>query len=430
MKTFVITCPPLPGHFGPMFAIGAELQRRGHRVVVFNIADVADQVRAHGLEFSLIGRAEFPKGWLPAWQLALTKRSSFSAVQSTVRMLTTLTRTIIQELPDSLRIEGADGLIVDQVEYGGSTVAEALDLPYVNVANGFLLNREPGVPSIYTAWVPRTGWLGRLRDRLVYALEERTYALSSIGRCVNQLRRRLGLRPYRWERDCYSPLAQLSQCPEPFDYPRSELPAVWHAVGPLRAQAGVQTPFPFERLDGRPLVYASLGSLQGNRRAVFAAIAEACAPLDVQVVITHGHQLRDEETTGFAGDPLVVPYAPQLALLERASLVVTHAGMNTVLDSLSAGVPMVAIPVTYEQPAIAARVAWHRAGEVVPLRNASARRIRSAAARVLGQPHYRAAARGLSAAITAGGGVERAAEVIERAITTRRPVPTIRPHTT
>jgi zeaxanthin glucosyltransferase len=413
-----------------MLAIGTELRKRGHRVVVLTVADFCDHARAHGLEIGLVGSSDFPAGSMPAWQKELQKRDSAAAVKLTVDLLAESARVVLRDSPELVRSLGIDSLIVDQVEYAGSTLAESLALPYVTVANAFPLNREPRVPTIYSSWRPTSAWFGRLRDRLVYALHERIYRFAKVGRFINRQRGHRGLRPYCRESEYYSPLAQLSQCPEAFDYPRHALPRVWHAVGPLRSGVDVSPPFPFERLDGRPLVYASLGSMQGKKRELFAAIAEACAPLGVQLVITHGYQLDDSETTGFAGDPLVVPYAPQRALLAKASLVITHAGMNTVLDALEAGVPMVAIPVTFEQPAIAARVEWHQVGEMIPLRQASAARIRSSAARILGNDQYRSAAARLGLEMARAGGVSRAADVIEQALSTRQPVLTQRPEGT
>ena len=41
---------------------------------------------------------------------------------------------------------------------------------------------------------------------------------------------------------------------------------------------------------------------------------------------------------------------PQLDLIKRASAVITHAGLNTVLESLSEGVPLVCIPLGNDQP--------------------------------------------------------------------------------
>ena len=54
---------------------------------------------------------------------------------------------------------------------------------------------------------------------------------------------------------------------------------------------------------------------------------------------------------------IVVQQAPQLELLKRATVCITHAGLNTVLESLAQGVPQVAIPITYDQPGVAARIA-------------------------------------------------------------------------
>ena len=45
-------------------------------------------------------------------------------------------------------------------------------------------------------------------------------------------------------------------------------------------------------------------------------------------------------------------FVPQRAVLARSALLVGHAGFNTVLDALSHGVPIVAMPLAFEQPAI------------------------------------------------------------------------------
>src|SRR2546422_7887921 len=66
-----------------------------------------------------------------------------------------------------------------------------------------------------------------------------------------------------------------------------------------------------------------------------------------------------------AGEPIVVEFAPQLELLKRAALCITHAGLNTALECLSNGVPMVAIPITNDQPGVAARIEWTGTGEMV-----------------------------------------------------------------
>ncbi|MEH2214536.1 glycosyltransferase [Nostoc sp.] len=71
------------------------------------------------------------------------------------------------------------------------------------------------------------------------------------------------------------------------------------------------------------------------KHTVFRCIAAACAELDVQLVIAHGGGIRKEIVRSLPGSPLVVEYAPQPDIMAKASLTITHAGMNTTLDSLS-----------------------------------------------------------------------------------------------
>ena len=107
-------------------------------------------------------------------------------------------------------------------------------------------------------------------------------------------------------------------------------------------------------------------------------------------------------------------YAPQASLLRKARLALTHAGLNTVLDALRFGVPIVAVPITYEQPAIAARVEWSGAGKSLPLGTLNASRLRATIREVLDSPCYAEQSRRMAEAIRRAGGVGEAANIIER----------------
>ena len=111
-----------------------------------------------------------------------------------------------------------------------------------------------------------------------------------------------------------------------------------------------------------------------------------------------------------------------MALLERAAVAITHAGMNTALECLTYGVPMVAIPITNDQPGVAARIAWTGTGEIVPLNKLTAARLQTALKLVLTEPSYRENALRLKQSIAISGGVSRAADIIELAISTRKSV--------
>src|SRR5262249_19142871 len=214
----------------------------------------------------------------------------------------------------------------------------------------------------------------------------------------------------------FSQLAQISQMPRAFDFPRADLPSIFHYVGPLRRDGYANTTFPWHQLDGRPIVYVSLGTLQNSREPLFRCFAEAARGLDVQVVVSHGGGLTRDEADRLPGDPLVVDYAPQVDLLARARLTITHAGLNTVLDSLTNGVPLVAVPITYEQPAIARRVEWTGTGRGMSLAGIQPGRLREAVTAVLGDSRYFEAARRIKDAIREAGGVGRAADIVEAVV--------------
>src|SRR5262249_20878000 len=147
------------------------------------------------------------------------------------------------------------------------------------------------------------------------------------------------------------------------------------------AQQRPKIEFPWERIDGRPLIYASLGTMQNGSESIFRTIAEGCAGLDAQLVISLGGGLDPARLGVLEGDPVVVLYAPQLEILKRAAVVITHAGLNTVLESLAEGVPLVALPLGNDQPGVAARVAARGAGVVIPQKKLNAKKLRTAVAR-------------------------------------------------
>jgi MGT family glycosyltransferase len=178
--------------------------------------------------------------------------------------------------------------------------------------------------------------------------------------------------------------------------------------------------FPWSKLDpSRPLIFVSMGTLQNGIQRIFRVVAEACAEFPVQTVISLGGGLSPDIFRDLPGDPIVVRYAPQLALLSRAALTIFHGGLNTALESLAHGVPMIAIPVTFDQPGVGARVVSTGTGRMVPIHELTAKRIRREIREIFTDPQYRTNAKLLQKQVSAINGVKRAADIIENAIAFR-----------
>lgn len=412
---FGVITPPVSGHLHPFGALGRELIARGHRVTVFHMSDLRERVAKEHLQFVPIGQSDHPHGSLPATLAKLTRLQGWTALRFTVEAIRGTTEMLCRDAPAAIKQAGIETLLVDQTEPAGASIAERLGIPFITICNALLLHREADVPPPFTSWNYHGGSaFARSLHRLGYAASDRV--MSPIAKTVAKYRKIWNLPLLKNGHDSFSGLLQISQQPQSFDFPRHALPSCFHYVGPLRRATSEEIPFPWHKLDGRPIVYASLGTLQNGKHQVFHRFAEACHGLDVQLVITHGGGLDAAAASSFPGDPLVVSYAPQLDVLSRASLTLTHAGLNTVLDSLSHGVPLIAVPITYEQPAIASRVAWTRTGRVLRLKKLDAATLRRHIGEVLKDRVYARNAQGVQRSIAESGGVKKAADLIEGAL--------------
>lgn len=410
-----ILCPNTPGHVNAMLALADATRARGHQVTFFLLGKSPASIAAAGFETVSLGGTVFPAD---AYQAEFQKLGSLqdrAALKHTLAIGARAADAVLEVGPTVVRAAGVTALVIDQASFPGGTVADQLGLPFATVCNALLLNPDPAVPPYFTHWYPRDAWWARIRNRIAWMGLNRLYA--PIVTRIQDHRRRLGLPVPTGISHVWSDKLQISQQPELFEFPRRELPKHLRFVGPLHPSAGSQSvPFPWERLDGRPLIYASLGTLVNRVAGMFRVIAEACDGLDAQLVISTGNGMSPEALGKLPGDPIVVSYAPQLDLLRRATLAVTHAGLNTVLEALSTGLPLVAIPVTNDQPGIASRVAWIGAGETIANKPVTPQALRAAVVRVRSDPSYRAAAERVRDAIQAGGGAPRAAELIEQSL--------------
>src|SRR6202040_2487049 len=102
-----------------------------------------------------------------------------------------------------------------------------------------------------------------------------------------------------------------------------------------------------------------------------------------------GDQLDPEQIGPLPSNTILVKHAPQLEVLKRASACITHAGLNTALEALAQGVPLVAIPITVDQPGVAARIAEKKTGLVVSLKELTSSRLSLALDQVLNDSTYR-----------------------------------------
>ena len=405
----------VPGHLNPMTALARRLQARNHEVVFLYSSGAAGLPFVPGPE----------KDHVNEGISGVSKMRGDDVLELSVRLVLAQTETILKSLPATVAATGVDALVLDAVQWYGELGAMQLGMPYVHVSNALYYDYSGYTPLAYYGWP---------HDATPQALARNRKGVQKFAKMLG--RHNAGIRAYAekaglkidWEDPGYtlSSLASINQTPRAFDFENPHRPPHFHHTGPFHDDEGREKlDFPWERLTGEPLIYASMGTLLNGRADVFRAIVAAVAKhknLQLVLVLSVGDQIDPKQIGPTPSNAIIVKRTPQLELLKRSSVCITHAGLNTVLESLAQGVPQVAIPVAYDQPGVAARIAHKQTGVVTSLDRLSADHLSTLLNEVLTDSTYRYNARKLQKAITEANGLSVAADLVEKSFGVSRNV--------
>jgi zeaxanthin glucosyltransferase len=408
---------PVAGHLNPMTALARRLQSRGHEVVFIGFPDVEPFARAAGLDFVPYCEKEFPAGSIAELYRPVSKLHGLEVTRWTTRERSgEIFRAASEHLPQKLAETGVKALVIDTIHSFLQLVPMSLGMPFAQVWNILHIDLSGATPPCFFSWphetTPRA--LARNAEGVKTALE----IFAPVRQVAVEYAGKVGL-SIDWSNPTaiMSKLAVITQTPKEFDFPGIPWPAQFQYAGPLHDSEGRRRiPFPWEKLTSQRFIYASLGTLVNGMEYVYKTILQAVGKFpDIQVALSVGKNVHLNSVGPIPSNVIVVHTAPQLDLLKRAALCITHGGLNTVLESLGQGVPMVAIPIGFDQPGVAARIAHHGVGEFVEVENLTVDRLHGLIQKVLETPGYREKAHYFRRVITQARGLDMAADVLERA---------------
>jgi MGT family glycosyltransferase len=396
-------CPNLPGHLNPMTALARQLQTRGHDVVFLYSSDAA------GLPF-------IPDHFNENRPQA-SKMQGEDALKFGMHLLMAQTEAMWKSLPAIVQANAVDALLLDTVQFYVELGPMQLGMPYIHVSAALHRDYSGYTPPYFSDWPHETTSeaLGRNRKGVERFLE----TLAPTIAVAKPYAKRAGL-DVDWDNPLatISKLAWITQTPRAFDFESSHWPSQFHHTGPFHDGKGRQKiEFPWKRLTGEPLIYASMGTILNGRLDVFRTIVAAVTKhKGLQLVLSVGDQVDPDQIGPIPSNAIIVKRAPQLELLKQSSVCITHAGLNTVLESLAQGVPQIAIPVTFDQPGVAMRIADKQTGVVTTLDKLTADHLSTLLNEVLNNSTYRDNARKLQKAIAKANGLSVAADLVEKSL--------------
>jgi zeaxanthin glucosyltransferase len=415
---FGFIAAPVAGHMNPMIALGRRLQSRGHEVVFFNILDVEALVRKAGLGFVAYGEQTHPLGSAPKDWAQISSLHGLDVLRFTMaRLVPPLCTAAFAELPSLLCRDGIEAVVVDIAFAFVEVVPMALDIPFVHIWN--IMHSHPTglMPSPFVPGVFDT--TSEAQARNLAGMQFFADTVLPLIPMVSDFAKRFGI-SIDWSvpEATTSKLAVISQTPRAFDFPVDDWPSHFHRTAPfIDEESRISVPFPWEKLTGERVIYASLGTLVNSHPTHYAAIVAGTAQMpDTQLVLSIGPNFNPEVLGPVPDNAIIVRSAPQVALLRKASLCVTHSGLNTVLESLVAGVPLVALPIGFEQSGVSARIAHHGVGEFIAFEDVTPERVGETIRTVMEKSEYRERAKRLGDEIASLNGPDMATDIIERAL--------------
>src|SRR6266403_561799 len=407
---------PSPGHLNPMSALARQLQSRNHDVVMFSPPVGESIARAAGLPFVPFAEKEFSPDKLGEIVGTISRLKGEEGLQFTVNAVAALNEVKWRTLPDLLSSTGIDALVVDNYDFYGEIIPMRIGMPYAIVSNALHFDYSGYTPLCLYDWAHENTPEAIKRNR--QGVSKFTQMLIGSNAVLIAQAEKAGIKA-NWAdpSSLFSDRPWITQCPREFDFESSHWPKQFHYAGPFHDGKGrPDFPFPWDKLTGEPIVYASMGTVQVGNPDLFSTIAAAVSKhRGLQLVLAIGNILRPEQIGSVPNNAIVVNNAPQLELLKKASVCITHAGFNTVLEALTQGVPQVAIPVTHEQPGVAARIAAHQTGVVASLEELTVSHLATLIDEVLNNSIYRDNARKFQQTIAKTNGLSRAADLLEEA---------------
>lgn len=345
---------PAYGHLLPMLPLAAAARQAGHETALLTHPSMSDAAPSLPLLPAGPTVSETLADVARRYGIDASKDTAFGPVEFFVESRLRLTA---DEALAAARDFGPDLVVADMVDYVGQFAAAALGVPW----------------AAHGASLPLVAELAAVMERAATA----RYAERGATRTA--------------------PVAFVDPWPDSLLRPTDVYPAERIAIRPEpHAGEGATWSRPtFAGREDRPLVLVTLGTI-AEQPDTLGAILRSLAHLDVNMVVAPhtadvlaGCEI-DRARVHAAG------FVPMRYLLDGVGVVVSAAGAGTVLSTLSAGLPMVLLPLGLDKPVNAERAAATGAARVVT----APEEIGSAVKDVLSDPFFAAASVRMAAEIS------------------------------
>lgn len=395
MGTIVYLGLPAHGHTNPTLPVIKELVDRGERVVYFSAPMFKEKVLSTGAEYR---EYRISKRLAPLIDPANQQKIAVNFFKIGALLLD-MTYEVIAKNTGDVEALKPDCIIHDAVCFHGAYMAKKLGVKAASFFSTFVLGKDmiSLVPEFKTAFP-----LMLLRS---------TAAVLKCLSLGHRIEKEFGYKLDLFNTFSVTEDLNIVFTSRHFQPHSSGLDERFRFVGPSISERPASADFPFNKLENKRVVYISLGTVLNIQADFYRKCFVAFGNRDLAVVLSIGNAMKKESLDNIPGNFIVVNYAPQLEVLKKAGLFISHGGMNSVDESLYFGVPLIIIPQHVEHDITARRLKELGAG--FPLkRSASPGEIYASAEKILSDGNYRRNAGKIGETFREAGGYKKAADEI------------------
>ncbi len=385
---------PAQGHINPALPVIRELVQRGEQVICVNTEEMRAAHEATGARFEA-----YP--FIPTMD-GLINNGNGGNLADNALSLVKIAEQIMPWVLALLEREKPDYVIFDSLCSWAKQATQKLGIRAAGSISTFVLapGAMPPVPissmlSMVASIIPRLPEYWRVAGRM-----KRNFGVKGVGLA--------GALSNSGELNIVYTSAL-------FQPGSDKLGSEFKFVGPSLAPRASSSDFPFEAITRKPVVYISLGTINNDNLNFYRQCFEAFGNYDAQFILSVGKRTDIQAPGTIPVNFIVRNFVPQLEILRRSDLFITHGGMNSVHEGLYYNVPLVVIPQQFEQSIVAQQVVKHGAGVALadkpPFGQVTAADLRTAVDNVMkARAQYHDAAILLGESLRAAGGYQRAAE--------------------
>jgi MGT family glycosyltransferase len=385
---------PAQGHINPSLPLVRELVARGETVIYYNTEAARTRVEATGANFRAY-----------EWQDDFEPEANVAGPIKAMALILGLGERMLDSLLAVVRHEQPDYILYDSMAPWGKQIAQILDLPaicscaimFIGSSNLRAMPRlRVDITELLSGALPVVGALWRYRQTAKRIRHRHKVGSPTLI-------------------DFFGNPGDMTivYTSRYFQIGADYLDDHFKFVGPSIAPRHDMADFPIGHLSRGPVIYVSLGTLFNEHLDFFRLCIATFADTPYQVVISIGNRVSAEMLGPIPENVLVRSYVPQLDVLARTDLFLTHGGMNSVSESAWYGVPMLVLPQAGDQLMIAKQVERLGAGLCLEDKKLAPDYLRLHVERVLNTPSFRQESQRIGDSLRAAGGYSRAADEIQ-----------------